>query len=52
MIQQPDLLNQLIIPLAADLVSFTIKVGITTFFVTFFFKRYITPYLKKKDQDG
>lgn len=47
---QPDYLNQLFIPLGADLLSFIIKAIVVTLLAGFFMKRYIVPLFKKENK--
>lgn len=48
MLQQPDLLNTLIIPIAVELVLFILKAVVVTLFAGFFVKRYVAPLVKKE----
>jgi hypothetical protein len=49
LLQEPDLMNSLVIPVAVELLIFIIKALVVTLFAGFFVKRYLAP-LVKKDQ--
>lgn len=48
MLQQPDLLNTLIIPIVVELVLFILKAVIVTLFAGLFVRRYVAPLVKKE----
>ncbi|MFC7440256.1 hypothetical protein [Laceyella putida] len=45
---QPDYVNQLLIPLGADLLLFLIKAVVILLFAGFFVRKYIAPLFKKE----